>query len=571
MADVFISYKREERNAVQRLASTLRSLGLDVWFDASMSAGETFSDEIDREVRGAKAMLVCWSPSARESRWVKAEALIGFQRDVLAAAYVAGPDGFEPPTPFNSIHAEDLRAWLHAPSDAHAGWRSLLRRIGRLCAREDMESWGAISPQADTEELRAWLGLHGTSPLFLSVESQLRAREQQDVERAELERAARERLAREAAERRAREEAERRAREERERQAREEREARRAREAAAVRAQAQRDERENEIRAVESARSRRSVAGAAGSVIAVVATAWGLWLATLPAKAERSASFRIERPVATVYALLASTPESLPIGEGISQTVTALDLRKTVEASIAFNGKLAKATYALTPADGATDITVAVSQNLGFNPIERSQGMSGAQLDPVVATIAAWTDNEAGKVPDVDFADLIYEVATVPARPFLYLEGSTTRGEGQIAEGARQATNILTTVFTYNNLAPSNPIAVETAWTGDTYSFNFGFPYVGQRPAILIGVKAGETPSGAAIKVHYTGAEATIAPAVYDKIDALIAATRLAEITHFEEFLDDPSQPGGSRNRFVYVIVTGNTELSHIAPTARAP
>ena len=153
MADVFISYKRDERPAVEQIAARMRALGLNVWFDAGLSAGESFNDEIDREARAAKLILVCWSPTARESKWVKAEAMIGFEQDKLAAIHVAGPDGFSPPTPFNTVHAEDLRAWIASPSDAHAGWRSVLRRIGKLCARADIESWGALDAQASAAEL----------------------------------------------------------------------------------------------------------------------------------------------------------------------------------------------------------------------------------------------------------------------------------------------------------------------------------------------------------------------------------------------------------------------------------
>jgi hypothetical protein len=292
----------------------------------------------------------------------------------------------------------------------------------------------------------------------------------------------------------------------------------------------------------------------------------------LPGKVEKEQTITIDRPVATVFALLASTPEQGPIADGLTQTVTALDLRKTVEASLDVGGKAAKVTYALTPQANATTVQIKVSQDLGFNPVNRAQNMSGEHLVPVAAAIAGWADTEAKKTPTADFADLVYEVVNVPARPFLYLEGSTTKGAGQIQDGARQATAILKTVFASNNLQLSNPIAVETAWTGDTYGFNFGIPYTGQRPAVLIGVKAGETPGGTAIKVHYTGAEDTIVSGVYDKVDALIAATRLTEGPNFEEFLDDPAQPGGSRNRFVYYIVTGNTEaLARIAPTATAP
>ncbi len=167
MADVFISYKRDERAAVERIAHQLRAIGFDVWFDASMTAGDAFSDEIDREARAARAILVCWSASARESRWVKAEAMIGFEQDKLAAAYVDGPDDFSPPTPFNTVHAADVRGYVSAPSDTHAGWRSVLRRIGKLCQRLDVEAWGALDldPALCEPRLKAWLASYAQSPL----------------------------------------------------------------------------------------------------------------------------------------------------------------------------------------------------------------------------------------------------------------------------------------------------------------------------------------------------------------------------------------------------------------------
>ncbi len=226
MADVFLSYKRDERAAIEQIASRLRALGLTVWFDASMSAGETFNAEIDREARAAKAILVCWSPAARQSEWVNAEAMIGFEQKKLAACYVAGPDGFSAPTPFNATHAEDLRAWLAALTETHAGWKSVLRRIGKLCGRADIETWGALDARANAAELRIWIAAHEASPLFMTVDALLRTREGEDAERARLEQGARERRTMEEAERRAVEEAARRVQEETERQAEIEREAR---------------------------------------------------------------------------------------------------------------------------------------------------------------------------------------------------------------------------------------------------------------------------------------------------------------------------------------------------------
>jgi hypothetical protein len=215
MADVFLSYKRDERAAVETIASRLRDLGLTVWFDASMSAGETFNAEIDREARAAKAILVCWSPAARESEWVNAEAMIGFEQKKLAACYVAGPDGFSAPTPFNAAHSEDLRAWLTAPSVAHSGWKSILRRLGNLCGRGDIASYGAIDTHASASDLSAWIDQYGGSPLFMPVDRLLKAREAEEAERARLEVEARALRQREAVARRAQEAAARLAQDER--------------------------------------------------------------------------------------------------------------------------------------------------------------------------------------------------------------------------------------------------------------------------------------------------------------------------------------------------------------------
>jgi|GEM_PF-2461884 len=142
MADVFISYKREDRGAIEEITRALRGLKLDIWFDASLSAGEAFSKEIDTEARGAKAVLVCWSPAARESNWVCAEALVGFNANKLVAAHVAEPA--DPSTPFNAIHTEDLRDWLVKPNSADPAWRSVVRKLGKLCARPDLESGAAL-------------------------------------------------------------------------------------------------------------------------------------------------------------------------------------------------------------------------------------------------------------------------------------------------------------------------------------------------------------------------------------------------------------------------------------------
>lgn len=310
--------------------------------------------------------------------------------------------------------------------------------------------------------------------------------------------------------------------------------------------------------------------------VALVGAGGGAYYVATPSKVEKDVTFTVERPLSTVYARLASTPGESAVVDGVTQTVTALKARETVESDVTFlTNKRADVTYTLTADGKNTNVKIFVRHDLGLSPGERLGKERDDQVATILASLQTWVAAEAAQTKTADFSDLSYEIVTRTAQPYLYLEGSTTKGPGQIGEGARQATALLKTVFLSNNLAMTNPIAIETAWTGDTYGFNFGMPYTGARPPVLIGVKAGETPAGQAIKVSYTGSEDTIIASVYDKIDALIAATRLTEGTNFEIYLDDPTQPGGSRNREIYYIVTGDTEKATTyappAPPGTAP
>ncbi len=306
--------------------------------------------------------------------------------------------------------------------------------------------------------------------------------------------------------------------------------------------------------------------------VALAGAGGGAYFVATPSKVEKDVTFTVDRPLTTVYARLASTPGESAVVDGVTQTVTALDPRKSIESDVTFlTNKKADVTYTLTSEGANTSVKIFVRHDLGLNPAERLGKERNDQVATILASLQTWVAAEAAQTKTADFSDLTYEIVTRTAQPYLYLEGSTTKGPGQIGEGARQATALLKTVFLSNNLAMTNPIAIETAWTGDTYGFNFGMPYTGQRPPVLIGVKAGETPAGQAIKVSYTGSEDTIITAVYDKIDSLIAATRLTEGTNFEVYLDDPTQVGGSRNREIYYIVSGDTEkVTTYAPPAPA-
>ena len=111
MPDVFISYSRHDLEAVSRLANAIQQAGYDVWWDAELPPHKSYSEVIEEKVETAKAAVVVWSPTARESEWVRAEAdMARSQKKLIQTAL----GDIMPPLPFNQIQCADLRGW--------AGW-----------------------------------------------------------------------------------------------------------------------------------------------------------------------------------------------------------------------------------------------------------------------------------------------------------------------------------------------------------------------------------------------------------------------------------------------------------------
>lgn len=74
MADVFISHKSERRSAARHLARILKMNGCTVWFDYSLHAGREFAQQIERELKAARSVVVLWCSRQVESEWVRNEA-----------------------------------------------------------------------------------------------------------------------------------------------------------------------------------------------------------------------------------------------------------------------------------------------------------------------------------------------------------------------------------------------------------------------------------------------------------------------------------------------------------------
>lgn len=112
MADVFISYKREEREKAKALAEAIVRRGYSVWWDVDLLPGDRFAKEIDAVIGKAKAAIVLWSKAAIESDWVIAEATEAKKRKILVPTMI---EAVEPPLYFRADHAVDLSAWNADP------------------------------------------------------------------------------------------------------------------------------------------------------------------------------------------------------------------------------------------------------------------------------------------------------------------------------------------------------------------------------------------------------------------------------------------------------------------------
>lgn len=114
VADIFISYKRENLAAVQRIVQGLRGAGLSVWWDQDIAPDAPWEATIERELEAAKAVIVAWSQGAAASENVKAEARRARQHGKLIQLFVEPCD---PPLFFGERQGVDLSNWNGAPSD----------------------------------------------------------------------------------------------------------------------------------------------------------------------------------------------------------------------------------------------------------------------------------------------------------------------------------------------------------------------------------------------------------------------------------------------------------------------
>jgi len=114
MADVFLSYAKEDRAQAKLVYKLLNACGWSVFWDEHIKTGADWRRTLDAELAQARVVVVLWSRSSVLSDWVKEEAELARQRDMLLAALI---DRIAPPLGFGNLQAIDLIRWQGGRTD----------------------------------------------------------------------------------------------------------------------------------------------------------------------------------------------------------------------------------------------------------------------------------------------------------------------------------------------------------------------------------------------------------------------------------------------------------------------
>jgi hypothetical protein len=141
MADIFLSYAREDAARAEEVAASLTGAGYDVFWDREIPPGTTWADYLEEKLTACKALVVLWSAHSTQSQWVREEARMARDRGKLLPAML---DASPPPFGFGEVQAADLTGWRGDPG--HPDWVRLIAGLQRLAGGDAPARSAPVSP-----------------------------------------------------------------------------------------------------------------------------------------------------------------------------------------------------------------------------------------------------------------------------------------------------------------------------------------------------------------------------------------------------------------------------------------
>jgi formylglycine-generating enzyme required for sulfatase activity len=157
MADVFVSYAREDLERVEPIVGAIEDAGYSVFWDRDVPPGLTWRQYIGKALDEAKCVIVVWSTYSIDSKFVIEEADDGNEREILVPVLI---DEVRPPLGFRSIQHEDFREWAGDPENRRV--KSLLDAIERIAGELPRPE----TPFSEPEKPKASTPSTGRSAIF---------------------------------------------------------------------------------------------------------------------------------------------------------------------------------------------------------------------------------------------------------------------------------------------------------------------------------------------------------------------------------------------------------------------
>ena len=124
---IFLSYNREDQATAKLFAEGFIRAGMSVWWDTALRSGEAYDEVTEAALRGAKAVVVLWSPRSVVSRWVRAEATLADRSKTLVPAMI---EACERPIMFELTQTAELSHWRG--DDADRAWQAFASDVRRF-------------------------------------------------------------------------------------------------------------------------------------------------------------------------------------------------------------------------------------------------------------------------------------------------------------------------------------------------------------------------------------------------------------------------------------------------------
>lgn len=111
MAQIFISYSKQDIEFARHLRTLLQNAGFDAWLDERLVPSTQWWRMLEGQIKSSTAFIVIMSPSAAESRWVEREILVAENANLPIFPVLLAGEGW---SRLADIQYENLTAGLNA-------------------------------------------------------------------------------------------------------------------------------------------------------------------------------------------------------------------------------------------------------------------------------------------------------------------------------------------------------------------------------------------------------------------------------------------------------------------------